>query len=182
MLRRFVGNTLNHLMAISLFLMGTLIFINVVLRYVFNSGITWSEEFSRFLFVWMIFLGAIGALKDNQHLGVDGHLKRLPFALRKVFLILSQVLMLVTVVIILIGSWDLTLINMSSKAPATGMSLAFLYGIGIIFSIGMGIIILSNIFKLFKNQNDAKESLDENQLEESEILIDSDGKEQKIWL
>src|SRR2546423_2066887 len=42
-----------------------LVFGNVVLRYALNSGITMSEEMSRWLFVWMTFLGAIVALKEQ---------------------------------------------------------------------------------------------------------------------
>ena len=42
-----------------------LVFGNVVLRYGFNSGIVFSEEVSRFLFVWMVFLGSGLMLRDN---------------------------------------------------------------------------------------------------------------------
>jgi TRAP-type C4-dicarboxylate transport system permease small subunit len=50
---------LNIFIAAALAMMAILVFSNVVLRYVFNSGITWSEEMSRFLFIWSTFLGAI---------------------------------------------------------------------------------------------------------------------------
>ena len=51
--------------------MVVLVFGNVVLRYGFNSGITVSEELSRWLFVWLTFLGAIVALREHGHLGTD---------------------------------------------------------------------------------------------------------------
>ncbi len=66
----------NVSMAGALLLMAILVFGNVVLRYLFNTGITWSEEAARFLFVWLTFLGAVGALNENQHLGVDLVLKK----------------------------------------------------------------------------------------------------------
>ena len=53
---------LEVLIAIALAVMVALVFGNVVLRYAFNSGITVSEEVSRWLFVWLTFLGAIVAL------------------------------------------------------------------------------------------------------------------------
>lgn len=71
---RFLDNfcrLLEAVMALLLAAMVVLVFGNVVLRYVFNSGITISEELSRWLFVWMTFLGAVVALKDNGHLGTD---------------------------------------------------------------------------------------------------------------
>lgn len=60
----------NAILALCLALMGIFIFANVFLRYAFSSGLPWAEEFVPFLFVWLVFLGAIGALKDNAHLGL----------------------------------------------------------------------------------------------------------------
>ena len=53
---------LSRLMAASLAVMVVLVFTNVVLRYALNSGIAVSEELSRWLFVWLTFLGGIVAL------------------------------------------------------------------------------------------------------------------------
>ncbi len=58
--------------------MVVLVFGNVVLRYVFNSGIPISEELSRWLLVWLTFLGAIVALRQHAHLGVDTLVRALP--------------------------------------------------------------------------------------------------------
>jgi TRAP-type transport system small permease protein len=60
---------LEVLMAAALAIMVVLVFGNVVLRYGFNSGITVSEEVSRWLFVWLTFLGAIVAMREHAHLG-----------------------------------------------------------------------------------------------------------------
>ena len=69
---------LKVLIALFLAIMVVLVFGNVVLRYGFNSGITVSEEVSRWLFVWLTFLGAIIALREHGHLGVDMLVRRLP--------------------------------------------------------------------------------------------------------
>ena len=63
--------------AFCLALMVVLVFGNVFLRYAMNSGITLSEELSRWAFVWMTFLGAIVALKEHGHLGTDMLVSRL---------------------------------------------------------------------------------------------------------
>jgi TRAP-type C4-dicarboxylate transport system permease small subunit len=62
---------LKFIIVVCLALMVVLVFGNVVLRYAFNSGITVSEELSRWLFVWLIFLGATVAMKEHAHLGMD---------------------------------------------------------------------------------------------------------------
>ena len=58
-------------LATLLLAMVLMVFGNVVLRYVFNSGIVVSEELSRFCFVWLTFIGAIVAVRDDAHLGMD---------------------------------------------------------------------------------------------------------------
>lgn len=69
---------LKVVVALCLAAMVVLVFTNVVLRYVFNSGIATSEELSRWLLVWLTFLGAIVALRQHAHLGVDTLVKALP--------------------------------------------------------------------------------------------------------
>ena len=61
---------LKGVIALCLAVMVVLVFGNVVLRYGFNSGITISEELSRWLLVWLTFLGAIVAVREHTHLGV----------------------------------------------------------------------------------------------------------------
>lgn len=73
---------LSVLIAAALALMVVLVFGNVVMRYAFNSGLTVSEEQSRWLFVWVAVLGAIAAMNDGVHLGTDMLVSRLLAAQR----------------------------------------------------------------------------------------------------
>ena len=61
---------LSALMALLLAIMVVLVFGNVVLRYGFHSGITFSEEVSRWLFVWLTFMGAVVALHQKAHMSL----------------------------------------------------------------------------------------------------------------
>ena len=63
-----VERLLNLMMVLALVSMIVLVFTNVILRYGFNSGISMSVELSRFLFVWVTFLGAVTALLRHEHL------------------------------------------------------------------------------------------------------------------
>ncbi|MDR3413203.1 MAG: TRAP transporter small permease subunit, partial [Formivibrio sp.] len=69
---------LRGLMVATIGLMAILVFINVVLRYGFNSNLGITEELARYLFVWLTFLGAISAFAKNTHVGVDSILLRMP--------------------------------------------------------------------------------------------------------
>lgn len=135
------------LMALLLTGMFFLVFMNVMLRYLFNTGITWSEEMARYLFFWLTFIGAIGAMHDNAHLGLDTVLRRLSPQTQKIVYLVGQVLILVIMGMLAKGSYDLTLLNVNAKASATGLPLTFIYGTGILTSICIIIIALSNMYK-----------------------------------
>ena len=68
------------LLVLMLTAMVIMVFGNVVLRYGFNSGLDFSEELSRFFFIWITFLGAIIALREKAHLGLDTLIRVLPRA------------------------------------------------------------------------------------------------------
>jgi len=125
-----------------------MVFGNVVLRYAFNSGISFSEELSRWCFVWITFIGAVVALHERQHLGMDFVVKRLSRAGKKFCLVLSHVLMLYATWLILWGSWRQTLLNYEVPAPVTGLSTGYFYGIGVFFGVSSGIILLNDLYKV----------------------------------
>jgi TRAP-type C4-dicarboxylate transport system permease small subunit len=139
---------LKFLIAFCLAVMVVLVFGNVVLRYAFNTGITLSEEISRWLFVYLTFLGAIVAMRDHGHLGVDTLVKRLPALGKKTCLIASQLLMLLATWLLLTGSWSQTLINLDVTAPASGLSMGIFYGVGLIFSVSAGAILLYDLYRV----------------------------------
>lgn len=122
--------------------MVVLVFGNVVLRYAFGSGITVTDEAARWFFVWLVFLGAIVGLKEHAHLGVDTMLRMLgPFWRRACYLV-SHALMIICSLLLVKGSYAQTVINWSVSAPATGWSVGWFYGIGILFGVS-ALVILS---------------------------------------
>ena len=139
---------LRALIALCLLLMVVLVFGNVVLRYVFNTGLTLSEELSRWLFVYLVFLGAVVAMREHAHLGMDGVVKRLPPAGRKACLVASHVLMLWATWLLLKGSWVQTRINLDSTAPSSGLSLGIFYAVGIVYGVSVGGILLADLYRV----------------------------------
>lgn len=133
---------LKVLVALLLAGMVVLVFGNVVLRYAFGSGITVSEELARWFFVWMVFLGAIVGLKEHAHLGVDTVVLMLGPTGRRACYIASHALMIMCCVLLIKGTLAQTLINWNVAAPATGWSVAWFYGIGLVFGFS-AIAILS---------------------------------------
>ncbi|MCC5911376.1 MAG: TRAP transporter small permease [Clostridiaceae bacterium] len=49
----------------------SLVILNVILRYVFNMGLYWTEEVATISFVWSVFIGASACYKNKMHIGID---------------------------------------------------------------------------------------------------------------
>ncbi len=139
-------------MAICLAVMVVLVFGNVVMRYGFNSGITLSEELSRWLFVWMTFMGAIVALKEHGHLGTDMLVGKLGAAGKKFCLALSYVVMLFICWLLFKGAYQQTVINLGSTSAVMEVSLAWVYAPGVVFAVLGGLILLTELVRLLTGQ------------------------------
>jgi len=138
----------SFLMVVSLALMVVMVFGNVVLRYGFNSGITMSEELSRWLFVWMTFLGAIVAMRNHAHLGTDTLIARLPIGGRKLCFGLAHLLMLYMCWLMAQGGWQQTVINYGTTSAVMEASMAWFYASGVVFAVLAGIIVVHELFRL----------------------------------
>ncbi len=138
---------LEWLIALALAVMVVMVFGNVVLRYAFNSGIAVSEELSRWLFVWMTFIGALVALKEHGHLGTDMLVARLSSRGKRVCLAVSQVLMLGVTAMIFTGSLAQSRINWDVEAPVTGAPMAVVYAAGVVFAVPAALLLLRELWR-----------------------------------
>jgi TRAP-type C4-dicarboxylate transport system permease small subunit len=143
---------INLLIAMALAVMVVLVFGNVVLRYGFNSGIAVSEELSRWLFVWITFLGAIVAVKEQGHLGTDILLISLPPIGQRICLVISHGLMLFCTWLLFSGALAQARINWDVEAPVTGASVAIFYASGVVFAVASGLLLLLNLWRLLCGQ------------------------------
>lgn len=139
---------LEFLIAVGLAAMVILVFSNVVLRYGFNSSIVMSEEVSRWLFIWMTFLGALVAMHEHGHLGVDLVVSKLPRLGRKACLIVSHLIMLGIVLMLFVGGLEQTQINWDISAPTTGASMAIVHMSSVVFSVIATIILLNDLYRI----------------------------------
>lgn len=162
---------LSWLMAASLAVMVVLVFTNVVLRYAFNSGISVSEELSRWLFVWLTFLGAIVALNEGAHLGTDTLVSRLSLRGKKTCLVLGHLLMLFVCWLLFKGALDQVKINWDSTSAAMEVSMAIFYGCGMVFAVSGAVILLNHLWRLVTGQLSEKELIGIRESEEERIDV-----------
>ncbi|OOF61480.1 TRAP transporter small permease [Rodentibacter sp. Ppn85] len=144
-------NGVQALLGIMLAVMIALVFLNVILRFFFNSGLVWSEEVSRYVFVYVIYLGAIVAMKENAHLGVDTFIKNCPEKLKWLLFVAGRIIIVTVMAILFKGSLAMVIQSSTAKAAATGLPLSVVYGIGLLTGAAIILIALLNIVEVIRN-------------------------------
>lgn len=132
-----LSRVLEIILVVILTTMVVLVFGNVVARYVFNSAITWAEEVSRFLFVWLTFVGASFGLQKGLHLGMDIVVSRFKPRLRRAIEVVNGVIILIFLGVWIVGGIHLIEANLNYMSPATGFSMGLVYMIGPLAAILM---------------------------------------------
>ncbi|XVJ70318.1 MAG: TRAP transporter small permease [Rhizobacter sp.] len=117
-------------MALCLGVMAIAVFVNVVLRYGFNSGIPASEELSRLLFVWMVFIGAAAAYPAGEHMAVTALFQPLARPGREGLMRLAvrgvHALVLMASLMLAWGAWQQVVVGMGSVSVVLGYPAALL--------------------------------------------------------
>lgn len=140
------------IMALLLAIMVMLVFGNVIMRYAFQSSIVISEELSRWLFVWLTFMGAVIALHEHGHMMFGGFLAKLSTPKQRMLLLVAFSLMLFISALILKGSISQFMINLSVTAPVSNLSMGWLYGVGVFFGVSSLWIIALDLYEVFQGR------------------------------
>ena len=151
-LEKWFFQCLSILMVCLLSAMAVMVFGNVVLRYVFNSGLDMADELSRFSFIWLTFLGSVIAVREGGHLGVDFVIQKVPPSWQAGFAVLSHVLMIACCAIFFWGLWQQHDINMSNTALITGIPFGFVYGVAFFSCTVMALILAARLYRFFSGR------------------------------
>lgn len=105
-LGRMVHELEETFIALILGAMTIITFINVVLRYGFNTGLIWGLEMTAFLFAWLVLFGVSYAVKVTAHLGVDAIINLFDKPVRKVLALVAAAVCIGYAFLMLKGAWD----------------------------------------------------------------------------
>jgi len=106
--------------------MALAVFVNVVLRYGFGSGIAASEELSRLLFVWMVFIGAAAAYPSGEHMAFTSLLTVLGPKSLKGMTVLLRLLVILACALLGWGAWQQVIVGLDSRSVVLGYPTALL--------------------------------------------------------
>ncbi|MEJ2802714.1 TRAP transporter small permease [Comamonadaceae bacterium PP-2] len=155
-----ITRLLEIMMVICMVVMFVMVFGNVMLRLLLNTGIDLSEEIPRFAFVWMTFLGAVVGMRRRAHLGVDILVQILPVLGRRVCWGMSQAVMLVCCGYIVYGTWLQHDIVAGNASPVAQISMLWVFGVSYVTGTAIGLICLSNLLRLLAGKVGDDELID----------------------
>ncbi|MGL5445891.1 MAG: TRAP transporter small permease [Rhabdaerophilum sp.] len=127
--------------------MVVMVFGNVMMRWFADGGLTFSEEMSRYFFVWLTFIGAVVVMRENAHLGVDTLVRALGPRGRYICMIASDLIVLACCVLFFWGTWKQAPLNYTNIAPVTGINMLWVFGVGFFTSIGIGVMVLLRLIR-----------------------------------
>ncbi len=107
--------------------MAIIVFANVISRYYLQAALAWSEEVTRFMLIWMVFMGAVLAYVNDEHLGLDILIKALPRRLQSAVAVVGDALIMFAVFLLIRGGSMLMVGSWEWEAPATEIPYGYIY-------------------------------------------------------
>lgn len=145
---KVLGKVLNYIIALLLSLMVIIVFSNVIGRYFLHSALAWSEEISRFLFIWMVLFGSILAYVNDEHLGLDLLVKAVPVKVAQVIAVVADLLVLYAIGLITAGGYEMTIESWNWLSPAASVPYGYVY---MVVPFCGAILFIQGVLKMIKH-------------------------------
>ena len=96
-----------YIMVVMVVVMTTLIMVQVIMRYVFNNSLAWTEEMARYLFLWSIWLGASYGVKTKGHVRLTVLTSRLSETAQNIIGVIVYFIWLLFVIFLVVKGYEL---------------------------------------------------------------------------
>lgn len=123
-----------------------MIFLNVILRFVFSSGVPVAEELARFAFLWTTFLGAYLAVREDQHIGITGLQGMLNARYIWIIKLVIYAIKVVILSVVIVGAWNVLTSNLGGRAPVSGAPVAIGFSSVV---VGVAALLTAFIYRLY---------------------------------
>ena len=150
-LKSYIVDFGDNLLFILFAAMVVLVFSNVVARIFFDVPIIQSDELARYCFIWLCFIGAVSALNNGEHIGLDLVIKRLPDRVQKIVLLFANFCMLTLAGICSWYGWIIAARSFNQMSAVTPIRYGYVAVIMPISFFAMCLILSKNIVQLIRN-------------------------------
>lgn len=122
--------------------------LQVFMRYVVQESLSWSEELSRYMFIWLIYLGISYGAKVMRHIKIDAGLYMFPKKMRRAVVICGDVIFLIFAITVVVYASKLTQrqIMLEQESPAMGIPMYLIY---IAPAVGFGLTAVRQVQTIF---------------------------------
>ncbi|HEV7415234.1 MAG TPA: TRAP transporter large permease subunit, partial [Tianweitania sediminis] len=100
--------------------------LQVVLRYIFNSGLPWPEELAAWVFAWAVFLAMAVATGRDAHISIDVVTRALPERPRDLLLLFNRAVVAAASIMLVVHGWDYVN-RVISASPALQWSMKYFF-------------------------------------------------------
>ena len=135
--RKTVDKILNVCILVLFIAMFGVTTLNVIMRYIFNSPLSFAVEFGRYTFAGMVYLGSIYVMRDDGHIGLDIVVDALPEPLHTIVKKFSRVLVLAYLAVFFCMSTRMVIENWTNRSSTMHLPMSVVYLAMVIGSAGM---------------------------------------------
>jgi len=153
-LKTFLNNIELYVGTICFFTLTIMLTLQVISRYVLRHSFTWMEEFATIMFVWMIYLGVAGAVTSRKHLRIDFVLNIVPFRVKRIMLILSNIIFMIFNIYVTVVMFDVIRLLGSSVTTMLHLPQSLVYSVIPLSMVISCIRLVQDTIKLNKESED----------------------------
>lgn len=125
--RRILNKVQDVLAIAMLIVLCVVVFLQVFFRYALNSPLAWSEELARFMFIWLVYVGAAIVLRTDSHMSLDYFINLMPEKFRVVVDILGKIIVSMFLVLGIRESFTIIRITMPQLSPSLDIPMGLIY-------------------------------------------------------
>lgn len=152
----YIEKTLKFLVVTAIGLMLGIVFLQVITRYVFNYTPSFSEELSRYLFVWVVFLSLPLVAKSGGHMAIETITSRLKGAKLKTCRVLADVLTIAFLLLMTVYGVRMVSIANFQTSPAMVIPMSWVY---VVIPVGCAIMCFNVVAHLLELLRTAPENV-----------------------
>ena len=104
-----------------------IVFMQVIFRYLLHNSLIWSEELSRYVFCWLVFVGTGMAFGDNSHIMIDFAVSYLRPGARRIVTIFDYIISLVFLAVACWYGIQMVKLTGGTRSPAAGLPLNIVF-------------------------------------------------------
>ena len=149
-LRTFLDNFELYLSTFCFIIITIMLTLQVLSRYLLGHSWTWMEEFATIMFVWMIYFATSAAVTHRKHLRIDAVLDVVPFQVKRIMLILSNIIFAGFNIYISVIMFDVIRLLGDSRTTMLGLPQQLVYAIipvGLLLAV---VRLVEDIIRLMK--------------------------------